>query len=173
MSCTGREVKTEQSPRSPLTDIYRVAHIWASSGHALPQGFTVLASCIKLLRIFVEKHSIVSCPIAMSWVCLLILFAFLLVDTECGAHCADARSGSWFGSMVEQSPHIGYESKSLIEISSEHAQISFAGETVSPPTFTTFSPLLRLMSQKWWENSLKLKWKWTVKPGRWGILRWL
>ena len=58
---------------------------WASSGHALPHGYPVQASYIKLLRVFVENHSIVPCPIAISWVCLVILFAFLLVDTECGA----------------------------------------------------------------------------------------
>ena len=52
------------------------------------------------------------------------LFPATLV-TGSGTTCVDPRSGSLFGRMAEQSPTTGFESKDLIEISSEYTPSNF------------------------------------------------
>ena len=82
------------------------------------------------VRVILKSHSIVSCPIAISWVRPTILLAFLMCWRRKKVHTAPIH-GAVHGLA---SPLTGYEPNSLIEISCEYAPINFPSRRNS---FTT------------------------------------
>ena len=72
-------LRQNTSPRAPQTHIFLVPRTLDHPMHVhWLKGLTAQDELHLLVRVILKSHSTVSCPIAISWVCLPILFTFLL-----------------------------------------------------------------------------------------------
>ena len=99
----------------------RHAHNFSSNSHALAQAQD---ESHLLVRVTLQSHPIVSCPIVRIVSCVPILFTFPLSWRRNWAQTAPIhKSYHGFDSMAEQSPLTSCEPNNLIEISSEQQEV--------------------------------------------------
>ena len=132
MSCTRRWVKIVTPHRTRMMHHRRIFLVTRTVIHPMHMHWLkVLTSQDELhlsVRVIRQSHSIVSCPIAISWACLPILLAFLLYWRRNWAQTAPIH-GAVHGLAVWLT-----EARSL-----RHWSMSPPGETVPTPTTTAAS----------------------------------